>query len=514
MSQRGIWTRIVHARRAVGLARVGLGGLAALLLLAFGAVTASAATPALTDMSGGAYQILAPGEEGTLGATKYGIDQGKLYDRLTPLRGNITQARVEKDYLSEKFGVTGKVLRTEKPKAGLEIVRDTHDIPHIYGENRADVMFGSGWAAAEDRGLLLQLGLGPAYTAALDVPGVNPFGLLLSARSFTPSKESTEWVENQKASLEEKGATGEQVIHDLENWAEGVNAYEQTLPPSSRLKTVTLADAIAGNAFIGSIFGNGGGGEISNSELLGRLQEKYSEEESMKIYQDLREANDPEAPTTAKTAAPYDTEPAPGTSTPGTVQIEPGTLSLTASKALAATKASRRKMSNFLVVAGSRTASGHPLAVMGPQLGYFHPEIVFQADLHGGGIDAQGIVAPISPYVFIGRGRDYAWSLTSSSSQNTMHVRVQALQPERAGQPRNAGILRIQGRMHPDEDPRRGLHRRIRNRTGTRGLLQRNGLRACRRDRPRERRTVRDLKGPLDPRPRGHGRARVRRPGL
>ena len=281
-------------------------------------------------------------------------------------------------------------------------------------------MWGSGWVAAEDRGLLLKLGLGPAFTAALDVPGVNPFGLLLEARSFTPSKEATEWVENQTSSLEEKGAAGDQVITDLQNWAAGVNAYEKTLPEVVRLPTVTLADAIAGNAFIGSIFGNGGGGEISNSELLGRLKEKYSELDATKIYQDLRESNDPEAPTTAKSAFPFDKEPAPGVETPGSVQIDPGSISLSASKALAATKASRHKMSNFLVVGGSHTASGHPLAVMGPQLGYFYPEIVFQADMHGGGIDAEGIVAPIAPYVFIGRGKDYAWSLTSSSSQNTM----------------------------------------------------------------------------------------------
>ena len=39
--------------------------------------------------------------------------------------------------------------------------------------------------------------------------------------------------------------------------------------------------------------------------------------------------------------------------------------------------------------------------------------------MHGPGIDAEGVVAPISPYVFIGRGRDFAWSLTSAGSENT-----------------------------------------------------------------------------------------------
>ena len=67
---------------------------------------------------------------------------------------------------------------------------------------------------------------------------------------------------------------------------------------------------------------------------------------------------------------------------------------------------------------------------MGPQLGYYYPEIVMQGDLHGGGIDARGIIAPISPYVFIGRGRDFAWSLTSADSQNEQQFLEQLCNPD------------------------------------------------------------------------------------
>lgn len=453
--RRGTWTRIVRALRAPSLMRMSLGGLAALMLLALGAASASAGPP-LVDMSGGAYMILAPGEEGGITPGPFSTDQGKLYNALTPLKGKVSTKAIEKDYLSEKFGVQGPILRTEETgRPGLEIVRDSHDIPHIYGETRSDVMFGSGWVAAEDRGLLLKLGLGPAYTAALDVPGINPFGLLLTQRSFTPSAEAISYVENQKESLIEKGPAGEQVLKDLESWVEGVNAYEATLPAPYRLPTVTLADAFAGNAFIGSIFGNGGGGEVENSELLGSLQNKYGAVEGLKIYRDLRETNDPEAPTTAKTAFPYDTVPTGPT--PGTVQIEPGSVSNSAVKAQAALKASRHKMSNFLVVGASHTKSGHPLAVMGPQLGYFYPEIVFQADMHGGGIDAEGAVAPISPYVFIGRGRDYAWSLTSSSSQNTMMFMEKLCSPTHEPVTRSSEYYEYDGECIPMKTVDAGL---------------------------------------------------------
>ncbi len=396
------------------------------LTLAFAAVSASASPP---DYSGGAFQILAPGAEGGLVPGPFSADQVPLYDKLTTLSGKkITTRNVEELYLSEKFGVQGAPISSEEPIAGLKIERDSHDVPHVFGETRADVMFGSGWLAAKDRGLLLALGLGPAYAAALDVPGINPFGLLLENRSFKPSVEAVEYVAAQEKVLLEQGAKGEQVKHDLESWAEGINAYEATQGSKRILPPVSLPDAIAGFAFIGSIFGNGGGGEVSNSQFLANLEKKLGTEEGLKVYRDLRETNDPEAPTTASKAFPYDGVPTGPT--PGAAVIDPGSISSEAAHSAAALKSSRRKASNFLLVGPHHTASGHPVAVMGPQLGYFYPEIVFQADLHGPGLDASGVVAPISPYVFIGRGRDFAWSLTSAGSENTQMFLEQLCNPD------------------------------------------------------------------------------------
>ncbi|MGA2321221.1 MAG: penicillin acylase family protein [Solirubrobacteraceae bacterium] len=427
--------------------QVSLGGLVAFALLALGAPPASA-TPEPEDFSGPAFQILAPGEEGGLPVNEFSTDQGVLYNKLTPMMGNVTQKALERDYLSEKFGVQGPVLRKEETgRPGLEILRDSHDIPHIFGTTRADVMFGSGWVAAEDRGLLLRLGLGPAYAAALGIPGISAFGLLLEGRSFKPSAQAVSFVSEQKKVLIEKGARGEQVLQDLENWAEGVNAYEQTLPVAERLPTVTATDAIAGFAFIGSIFGNGGGNEVANSDFLAKLQAKLGSSEGLKVFRDLREVNDPEAPTTTSKPFPYDQ--VPSGPTPGAVVIDPGSMSTTASAAIKATNASRRKASNFLVVGASRTRSGHPLAVMGPQLGYFYPEIVMQADLHGPGIDAEGIVAPISPYVFIGRGRDFAWSLTSAGSENTQQFLLKLCNPDKSPPTRESESYEYHGECIP-----------------------------------------------------------------
>jgi acyl-homoserine lactone acylase PvdQ len=57
--------------------------------------------------------------------------------------------------------VTGKVVRTERPRPGLRILRDRWDVPHGYGRTRADVEFGAGYATAEDRFILMELLRGP-----------------------------------------------------------------------------------------------------------------------------------------------------------------------------------------------------------------------------------------------------------------------------------------------------------------------------------------------------------------
>ncbi len=404
---------------------------------------------ARVDFSGPAFNILAPGEFGGLPANRYSTDQGRLYDELTPLRGHVTAADLSRLYLSEKFGVTGPVVRREQTgRSGLQILRDNHDIPHIYGRTRDDVMFGSGWVAAEDRGLLLLEGLGPAYLATLDVPGINAFSLVTSARSFTPSAQTIRFVAAQENVLRRAGAKGRRVLRDLQDWIDGINAYEASPQQSGpKLPRARLTDAIAGFAFIGSIFGNGGGNEVANSDFLARLQRRLGRTAGTQVFRDLREVNDPEAPTTIDKAFPYDG--VPKGPTPGAIVIDPGSETSSEAAAARATVASHQLASNFIIAGHAHSAEGHPLAVMGPQLGYYYPEIVMQGDLHGGGIDARGIIAPIAPYVFIGRGRDFAWSLTSADSENEQQFLERLCSPSGGRPTRASKHYLYKGRCRP-----------------------------------------------------------------
>ena len=82
--------------------------------------------------------------------------------------------------------------------------------------------------------------------------------------------------------------------------------------------------------------------------------------------------------------------------------------------------------SNALLVSGAESASGTPIAVMGPQVGYYTPAALIEQDIHapasaeGPAIDARGTAfAGANLYVQLGRGQDYAWSATSAGQDIT-----------------------------------------------------------------------------------------------
>ncbi len=56
--------------------------------------------------------------------------------------------------------------------------------------------------------------------------------------------------------------------------------------------------------------------------------------------------------------------------------------------------ASQSAMSNALLIGASRSATGHPLFVAGPQVGYFFPEFFMEVDLDGGGFGTRGALFP------------------------------------------------------------------------------------------------------------------------
>ena len=115
---------------------------------------------------------------------------------------------------------------------------------------------------------------------------------------------------------------------------------------------------------------------------------------------------------------------APGTgavlrgSAPAPAKVEPG-LDLPGGVHVDLSELGAHGMSNAMLVTGKESKTGKPLAVMGPQTGYYAPQILVEQVLNGPGIEARGVAfAGVNLFVQLGRGVDYAWSATSAGSDN------------------------------------------------------------------------------------------------
>jgi acyl-homoserine lactone acylase PvdQ len=446
------------ARGFVGWSSLVIFLAAALLLASLAAAEAPGKDRGQKERDDVARYILPPGNYGGLPFTQNSTDQLPLYSGLTPLRDNITDADIERFFLPEDFQPIGQTHEEQTGRPGLRLIYDSFGIPHVYGQTRADVAFGAGWTTARDRGLLLQLGRGPARAAVADIPNLDAFSLVTSAQSFVPSAATEELVTRQRQLLVDTyGAEGQQILDDAKAYADGVTAYNQAhginQPPA------TVNDVIAVTAFIGSIFGAGGGGEAANADLLAKLQDSLGTSRGNQAWDDVMLADDEEAPTTIKKR--FDYGPLTGGRVTGSVVLDAGSIQSVNPRQPAAEAGAApagRQASNWLLTAHQRSASGNTLAVMGPQLGYFYPEIVQQIDLHGPGINSQGIAVPgLAMYILIGRTQDYAWSLTSAGHDVRDVYAERLCEPDGSEPTRASTHYQFKGECRPFEDFNAGL---------------------------------------------------------
>lgn len=378
----------------------------------------SGAGSASRDYSIIARDIVPSGQYGDASPPPQASQQAQMYNALTPLFNHVTSRDLLADFKPDSLGAAaaGPFTAETVPQAGVTIRRDPYHVPQIIGTTRDDVTWGAGWVVAEDRGLLLQQARYDSLVAAIDVPGLSALNLVAKLRNFTPSAQTERVVSRQTAALKASGANGRGVLHDLEVYLRGINAFidahRDTLGPFTHVAHFTLIDIYAFNALKDQFVGEGGGDEAVRSEFLTSLRRRLGTQRGTRIYKDLREGNDPEAPTTLPGRVSF--QPAP-TSTSGNVNLDAASLSTAAKAAVTVQREYRGHASNALLVSGRRSATHHPIMVAGPQIGYYYPGLTLEMDLEGPGISQRGVTsAPFPGYVFIGRNQDSGWSLTSA----------------------------------------------------------------------------------------------------
>ncbi|MDP9101272.1 MAG: penicillin acylase family protein [Actinomycetota bacterium] len=437
-------------------------------LLAAPVSQAASSVPYLQDdyAQGMSYNVLPPGEHGLYNAVDTlayeqnnntrpigTTDQRVKYDALIYGSPTLTDGALPTYYQSASFGVApGELTRAEVPSASVPVTiyRDKADVPHIYGQTDAATEFGAGYAGAEDRLFFMDVlrHYGAGTVSAFLGPScaderMDHDQLLLTGYS------DAEMQAQLDAMPRKFGAQGQRFVDLLTSYIDGVNAYISKALTDPRLLPAEYAaaavsppamwtpkDVIAIAGLVGGIFGKGGGGELSNARLLQYLTGQIGAAQAGQTVTALRTRNDPLAPTTiVDKAFPYDipghidprtralpddaTRPLTGGPTDTTPNCQLNAPSLPAMRAVASLLAFPKAMSNALVVDAKHSVSGHPLAVFGPQVGYFTPQILMEEELHGPNLVAAGAsFAGTNLIVELGRGMDYAWSATSAGTDN------------------------------------------------------------------------------------------------
>jgi acyl-homoserine lactone acylase PvdQ len=387
---------------------IGLGLSAAMTL---GAATAAQGA---TDYAQTARNIIPSGQYG--GFPGPGADaQAKLYDGLTPLFDNVSDADLNTYFKSERFGIDtdGPTTTESVPRPGVTIVRDKYNVPHVTGQTHDDGIWAAGWIAAEDRGLLMQIARYDARVAAIDAPGLSGIGLVTGLKNFVPSQQTEDELSKQTDVLMAAGPEGQAVLHDIDTFLQGINAYNAINAPN--VTPWTRNDIYALNALKDQFLGEGGGDEARRSQFLGGLIKRLGKKQGMEVFNDLRQFKNPEVPTSVDGKFPYGQIP---DKAPGSVVLDPGSFQATPSvpARLATAAEPRPQASNTLMITANHSKTGNPLMVGGPQLGYDYPGFTYEIDMHAGDLQWRGATSILFPgYLLIGRGEDFATTLTSAS---------------------------------------------------------------------------------------------------
>jgi acyl-homoserine lactone acylase PvdQ len=383
----------------------------ALLAAALAAAFVIPAAASAKDFALVARDIVPSGEFGSVPPPAGADTQARMYNALTPLFNHVTDAQLPQFFKPETLGTaTPGPMTTETPRGGVTIVRDAYDVPHVHGATRDDVTWAAGWLVGEDRGLLLQQARYDSLVAAVDAPGVDALGLVSGLKNFKPSGQTENEVAKQTNALLAAGSKGRAVLHDIDVYVQGINAYFRAR--GSTNAPFTRTDVYAFNALKDQFVGEGGGDEAVRSEFLSALQHRFGAERGLAVWNDLREPNDPEAPASVPGHVQLQV---PATSMSGNVILDNRSLSTAADQALATQRDWRAHASNALLVSGTRSITHHPIMVAGPQIGYYYPGLTMEMDLEGPGISQRGAMsAPFPGYIFIGRSQDSAWTLTSA----------------------------------------------------------------------------------------------------
>jgi acyl-homoserine lactone acylase PvdQ len=422
----------------------------ALAALAAAAPARAVVQPYGTNDAGGFRNVLPPGEAGTDNAVQLAAyeaagarpqhwdDQQPLYEGLLYASPTLTHDQIPQFFKDATFGVKlGDVASSESPRAGVTIVRDaSYGVAHVYGDTDEDVEFGAGYASAEDRLFLMDVLRHYARGQLSSFAGGSASNREMDREQWAAAPYTEADLQRQiDLAPQLYGEIGRRVVGYVNAYVAGINAYiakartDPTLLPSEYVafqqtpQDFKPTDVVAEASLIGGIFGKGGGREVASAQALEAFTKRFGTRRGRRAWSDFRSKNDPEAPTTVigrrfpyETGSPFSRR---GLAMPDPGSVQPVPVGPPLDAPASASRVLPPHASNWELVDAKHSATGHAIGVLGPQVGYYDPQILMELDLHGPHFDARGATFPgVSLVVQLGHGRDYAWSATTADTDN------------------------------------------------------------------------------------------------
>lgn len=187
----------------------------------------------------------------------------------------------------------------------VTIYRDEHAVPHIFAATNRGLFEAYGYTVAEDRLWQLELNRRAARGRLSEIFGPSTLSSDIATRTVGYSDAE---LDAQFAKL----SPDEQAIYQA--YAAGINRYLTDVIGADPTKlpfefyalgivpqSWTVRDSIAFGIFMARRFGEIGGRELTNAQLLQSLIAAYGPTDGYAIFNDARWLNDPDAPVTVPT---------------------------------------------------------------------------------------------------------------------------------------------------------------------------------------------------------------------
>ena len=215
-----------------------------------------------------ALNIIPSGQYGDVPPPPGASTQAEMYDGLTPLFDQVTNADLTKFFKSEGLGVgpDGPTTTDVLPRDDVTITRDRFNVPHVDAETREAGI----WAAAgsrPDRRLLGEQARYNARVAAIDAPDLSALVLISSLQNFQPSEQTEAEVEGPRCWRAR--ARRARVLRDIDTFISGINDHIKVMDLPD--EPWTRNDVFAVNALKGQFVGQGGGDEARRTQFFSGL---------------------------------------------------------------------------------------------------------------------------------------------------------------------------------------------------------------------------------------------------